>query len=190
MATGTPSLHHALRLLVQLKPPRSTVPAWSPAIWPGTAITGVGGVVGGVVAGEAAGVGDRPAGTGVGDSDGVVAAGAGDSVGDGVGDLAGPPGLHSGHGHPTGTIRGCMPLMSRRLTSSIPIQDKKASIGLHIHAIDAAIERDSHAQRDMSAPPITPFNTLSPSVPFWATKKARPRGRAFRISTLYFQNSK
>jgi len=80
----------------------------------------------------AVGAGDGPDGTGAGDSDGVVAAGAWDSVGDGDGFSAGPLGLPFGHGHPTttGTIRRSMPPTFRRLTSSIPIQDKKAPMRL------------------------------------------------------------
>ena len=77
------------------------------------------------------GDGDGPAGTG--DGVGAAAVGVSDSVGVGaVGDSAGPLGVHSGHGHPTttGTIRRYMLPMSRRLTSSIHIQDKKAPIGL------------------------------------------------------------
>ena len=147
MAGGIPSLRHAPRSRARPKRPRSTAPAWSRAIWPGTAITGVGGTAAeGTVGGTARGAGGRPAGTGVGDLDGVVAAGAWDSAGVGV--SAGPPGLHFGHGHPTtGTIRRHMLPMSRRLTSSIPTQDKKAPIGMWIHAIGAAMERQSHLRQ-------------------------------------------
>jgi hypothetical protein len=73
------------------------------------------------VDGAAAGAG--PAGTGA----GAAAVGVGDSAGAGV--SAGPPGLRSGRGRLIGTIRGSTP-MSRRLTSSIPIQDKKVVIRL------------------------------------------------------------
>jgi hypothetical protein len=108
------------------------VPAWCPAIVPGAAITGA--------VGEADGVGVGPVGTGAGV--GVAAAGVGDWVGDGV--SVGPPGLRSGRGRLIGTIRGSTP-MSRRPMSSIPIQDKKARIGLWNRAISLAMERHSHA---------------------------------------------
>jgi hypothetical protein len=71
------------------------------------------------------GVGAGPVGIGAGDGVGVAVVGVLDSVGVGeAGESAGPPGVHSGHGPPTGTIPGSTP-MSRHLTSSTPIQDKK-----------------------------------------------------------------
>ena len=126
--------------------------AWFPAILPGAAITGADGAA----VGEAAGVGDGPVGTGAGD--GVAAVGVGDSAGDGA--SVGPPGLRSGLGRLIGTTRGSTP-MSRRPMSSIPIQDKKARVGLWNCALNPAVERDSHAPpRDIHAPSVAPFKFL------------------------------
>jgi hypothetical protein len=130
------------------------VQAWFPAILPGAATDG-----GTASDGEADGVGAGPVGTGAGDGVGVAVVGVGDSAGDGV--SVGLPGLRSGPGRPTGTIHGFTP-MSRRPTSSIPIQDKKARVGLWRRAISLAVQRDSHAQeRDIHAPLIARSNTLT-----------------------------
>lgn len=123
---------------MRLQPRPSTAPAWFPTILVGAATDGG-------TASDGAAVGDGPAGTGAGDGVGVAAVGVGDSVGVGeAGESAGPLGVHSGHGPPIGTTPGSTP-MSRRPMSLIPIQDKRACVGLWIHAFSLAVERYSHA---------------------------------------------
>lgn len=157
---------------------------WFPAISLGTATTGVDGTEVGTAAG--AGVGDGRVGTGAGDGVGVAVVGVGDSDGAGDGVSVGLPGLRSGPGRPTGTIPGFTP-MSRRPTSSIPIQDKKARVGLWNRAMSLAAELDSHAQeRDIHAPLIAVSNTLISSRTLFGQQKGATWRPRLQISTLYF----